>query len=56
MSLIKRYVTINKLNSSEAEVKINANFLGFPPVEMSAKKQISEILIGELNNLGLKEY
>ncbi|GLV46131.1 hypothetical protein CBL_05192 [Carabus blaptoides fortunei] len=47
------YNNVNKSDSNEVEIKISESFLGFLPVERSTGKQMSEILIGELNHLGL---
>ncbi|XP_048510256.1 zinc finger MYM-type protein 1-like [Athalia rosae] len=53
MTLVIRYVSINKSDSNEVEIKISESFLGFLPVERSTGKQMSEIIIRELNDLGL---
>ncbi|XP_067118932.1 uncharacterized protein [Centruroides vittatus] len=52
MTLVIRYVSINKFDA-DVEIKINESFLGFLPVERSTKKQMSDIIIGELNDLDL---
>ena len=53
MALVIRCVSINKSESNEVEIQINESFLGFLPVERSTGKQMSEIIIGQLNDLGL---
>lgn len=53
MTLVIRYVSVNKCDSNEVEIKINESFLGFLPVERSRGKQLYEILIGEISDLGL---
>lgn len=52
MTLVIRYVSINKFDA-DVEIKINESFLGFLPVERSTGKQMTDIIIGELNDLGL---
>ncbi|XP_071056482.1 zinc finger MYM-type protein 1-like [Onthophagus taurus] len=53
MTLIIRYVTVNKSDFNDAEIKVNGSFLGFLPIERSTGKQMTEIIIEELTNMGL---
>ena len=49
MTLVIRYVSINKFDA-DVEIKINESFLGFLPAERSIGKQMTDIIIGELND------
>lgn len=52
MTLVIRYVSISKVEA-DVTIKINESLLGFLPVERSTGKQLSDIIVRELNDLEL---
>ena len=53
MTFVIRYVSIDQLEAGY-ECKINENFLGFLPIKRSTGKELSEVLLEDLEKYGLK--
>lgn len=53
MTFVVRFVSIQE-SESEVQVNINEHFLGFLPIERSTAKELSEVLLEELEKIGLK--